>query len=170
MSADRDAASTPPRPPTTPEDACWYLDSSALVKLVVEEPETRALRESLTTPAHLVTSDLATTEVLRAVHVQGPLAMTRAMAVLGCCERILVDTEVLETAGRLATDDLRSLDAIHLASAALLGDHLDAFVTYDRRQALAAQAEGFGLLTPGIDGIDHIEGVKPPSRRRAKWT
>lgn len=152
MSADRDAALAPARPPTTPGDACWYLDSSALVKLVVEEPETRALRESLVTPAHLVMSDLATTEVLRAVHVQGPRAMTRAMAVLGCCERVLVDTEVLEAAGRLAAEDLRSLDAIHLASASLLGDHLAAFVTYDRRQALAVQAEGFRLLTPGLDG------------------
>jgi predicted nucleic acid-binding protein len=155
MSADRsrsvnDAPPVPAPHLTARDDACWYLDSSALVKLVVEEHETQTLRESLVAPAHLVTSDLATTEVLRAVQDQGPLAMARAIAVLGCCERILVDGEVLETAGRLAAHDLRSLDAIHLASAALLEDHLDAFVTYDRRQALAAQAQGFRLLAPGI--------------------
>lgn len=128
---------------------CWYLDSSAIVKLVVHEPESPALRQAIQGDMALVTSELAHTEVRRAVGHLDALTWARASALVGYLDQLAVTMEVLDAAGRIRLPALRCLDAIHLASAQLLEHQLEAFVTYDTRQAEAARRLGLAVLTPG---------------------
>lgn len=119
-----------------------YLDSSALVKLVQREDESEALVGFLRRHRtdQLVTSTLARVEVVRATLPGGPAAVAQARRQLARLDQILLDTEVLDRAATLAPHgQLRSLDAIHLAAAQLVGDELRAVVTYDRRMADAAR-------------------------------
>jgi hypothetical protein len=125
-----------------------YLDSSALVKLVVREPESAALRRYLARRRPLVSSALARTEVVRALIPLGPDPVRRGREVLARVDLLRVSDRVLDAAGSLAPADLRSLDAIHLASAEQLGSDLRAFVTYDERLALAATGRGFRVIHP----------------------
>ena len=126
-----------------------YLDTSALVKLVVAEPETAALRvwlnEADRTP---VSSDLARTELLRAARRVAPGHVLRARAVLDSITLTAVTTALFEAASRLDPTSVRSLDAIHLAAALDLGDDLDGLVTYDDRQAEAARLNGIVVTSP----------------------
>jgi len=126
-----------------------YLDSSALVKLVVAEPETAALRAWLSeadrTP---VASDLARTELLRAARRVAPDRVLRARTVLDSITLTQVTTAVFEAAGRLDPTSLPSLDAIHLATALDLGDDLDGLVTYGDRLAEAARLNGIVVTSP----------------------
>lgn len=101
---------------------CWYLDSSAIVKLVVHEPESPALRQAIEGDMVLVTSALA---------------------------------------GRIRLPALRSLDAIHLASAQCLHHQLEAFITYDTRQASAARQLGLTVLSPGAAPGGELEDWTP---------
>lgn len=129
-----------------------YLDSSALVKLVQRETESDALRRFLRRHRadQLVTSALARVEVVRAVLMGGPAALAQARRQLSRLDQILLGTEVLDRAAMLAPSvQLRSLDAIHLAAAQVIGADLRAVVTYDRRMADAAQALGLAVETPG---------------------
>lgn len=126
-----------------------YLDTSALVKLVVAEPETPALRAWLTdTTSEWVSSDLARTELMRAVRRAAPDQLVPARAVLDSLVLMEVTTEIFEVAGRLDPDLLRTLDAVHLAAAIDLGDDLEAIVTYDDRLADAARANGIATVDP----------------------
>lgn len=126
-----------------------YADTSALVKLVVKEQESRALHEWITsTKPTIITNDLARTELLRAVRKTAPGRLTRARAVLDATEPMTIPTEVFDQAGVLAPDHLRSLDAIHIASALTLGDDLHALVAYDIRILAAAHAHGLRTVTP----------------------
>lgn len=125
-----------------------YLDSSAIVKLVVRESESNALRRFLREHPTRVSSALARVEVVRAVRTQGPDAQQRALDVLGRVRLLRLDDEVLTAAGRLAPDVLRSLDAIHLASATLFGNELSGIVTYDLRMAEAARLVGIRTFAP----------------------
>ncbi|MFC8190233.1 type II toxin-antitoxin system VapC family toxin [Cellulomonas sp. NPDC057328] len=126
-----------------------YLDTSALVKLVVEAPETTALRtwwrEHGTTP---VACDLVRTELMRAVRRATPDAAVQAHAVLDALVLMQLTTRVCDAAGRLEPTTLRSLDAIHLAAALDLGDDLEGMVTYDDRLAEAAAAYGITVIAP----------------------
>ncbi|MGH2844383.1 MAG: type II toxin-antitoxin system VapC family toxin [Solirubrobacteraceae bacterium] len=122
-----------------------YVDSSALVKLAVDEPESEALRRYLRRRRPLVSSALARTEVLRALLLEGDEGVVRGRAVLGRVELVRVNDRVLNAAGVLLPPDLRSLDAIHLATAGQLGPDLSQVVTYDDRMLDAA--EGLGLKT-----------------------
>lgn len=131
----------------TPNDSevTYYIDTSALVKLVVAEPETAALRAWLgEAERNPVGCDLLRTELLRAVRRAAPDRAVRARAVLDALTLVQVTTAMFEAAGRLEPATMRSLDAIHVAVALDLGDELDGFVTYDER--LAAAAEGCGVL------------------------
>lgn len=133
-----------PRPAT-------YLDASALVKLVIDEPEQDALQRHLGSRASRhVTSSLARVEVLRAVKVAnpGPSALAQAERVLGRCVLIAVSDPVVRDAAQLASLRLRSLDAIHLASARSFGP--DELITYDERLAEAARDLGMTVVQPGI--------------------
>jgi uncharacterized protein len=126
-----------------------YVDSSALVKLAVREPESAALRRYLARRRPLVSSALARTEVVRALLPFGSEAVRRGREVLARVELLRINDRVLDAAGLLAPSDLRSLDAIHLASAEQLGTSLRGFVTYDERLASAATGQGFRVIQPG---------------------
>ena len=126
-----------------------YLDTSALVKLVVAEPESDALRTWLVQQVDPVTSDLARTELARAVRRVAPDLMPAARGVLDVLTILTLDAEIFEAAGRLDPAELRSLDAVHLAGALSWGDDLTAVVTYDDRQAAAATAYGVSVIAPG---------------------
>lgn len=128
-----------------------YLDSSALVKLVQREAESDALRRYLS--AHRgderVASELARVEVVRSVLGGGAPAVAHARRQLARLFLVVMDRDVLERAATLAPGTLlRSLDAIHLATAQLVGTELRALVTYDARLTLAATSLGLSVASP----------------------
>lgn len=125
-----------------------YLDSSAIVKLAVSETESPALRRYLRRRRPLVSSALARTEVLRALLPAGDEAMARGRAVLQRLDLVRLNDRILSGAGVLRPPDLRSLDAIHLATAGELGDELTALVTYDARMATVARQMGYSIVQP----------------------
>jgi len=128
-----------------------YLDSSALVKLVQREAESAALRRFLRKHRMdgRVTSSLSRVEVVRAVTSGGPAAIAHAKRQLGRVDQINLDHELLDDASTLAPGSvLRSLDAIHLASARAIADDLRSIITYDRRMADAAGAVGLEVAGP----------------------
>lgn len=130
------------------EQRLTYVDSSAIVKLVVAEPESKALRRQLSRRQPLASSALARTEVARALMPSGPEAVARGEEVLRSIQLLRVNDRVLRDAGSLLPAELRSLDAIHLASASQLGPSVRQIVTYDERMAGAAQAAGFSVASP----------------------
>lgn len=135
--------------------ALFYLDASALVKLVRAEPETGALLAFLA-DADLLSSELSLTEVPRAIHraaaddptLVSALLMSRAEEILDAVALLPVDRALLVAAGALDEPVLRALDAIHLASAIDLSP-IDAFVSYDERQSAAARLAGLRTVSPG---------------------
>lgn len=127
----------------------YYVDTSALVKLVVAEPETAAFRTWLEEPGReLVACDLARTELMRAVRRVVPDRVLRARKVLDAIVLMHVTPAVFEDAGRLDPTSLRSLDAIHLAAALDLGDDLEGLITYDSRLVDAAVSNGIAVVAP----------------------
>jgi len=127
----------------------FYIDTSALVKLVVAESETTALRAWLDeADRHLVACDLVRTELMRAVRRVVPDRVLQAREVLDVITLVEVTAAVFEEAGRLESADLRSLDAIHVASALDLGDSLEGLLTYDDRLGRAAQANAIIVIAP----------------------
>ena len=125
-----------------------YVDSSAIVKLAVAEPESSALRRHLARRQPLVSSALARTEVARALMPSGDAAVARGEDVLRRIQLLRVNDRVLREAGKMGPADLRSLEAIHLASAQLIGSAIRQIVTYDERMAEAARASGWGVAAP----------------------
>jgi len=128
-----------------------YLDSSALVKLVQREAESDALRRYLR--AHRsdvrVASELVRVEVVRSVLAGGPAAVSHARRQLARLYLVVVDRDVLDRAATLAPASLlRSLDAIHLATAQLVSAELRAILTYDARMAGAARTLGLEVASP----------------------
>ena len=125
------------------------MDTSALVKLVVREPETDALRGWLAAGSlDPVSCDLTRTELMRTVRRAAPDRAPDARRVLGTVTLTQVTTAIFEQAARLEPAALRSLDAIHLAAALDLGDDLDGLVTYDSRMAEAAGSAGIQVIAP----------------------
>lgn len=135
--------------------AIFYVDASALVKLVREEPESSALRAYLE-GADLLSSELVLAEVPRAVHraaAQDPelpvdLLLERVGELLDAVALRPLDRALLAGAGAIAEPSLRALDAIHVASAVGL-EPIEAFVTYGERQAAAARLAGLRTMAPG---------------------
>lgn len=134
----------------------FYLDASALVKLVRDEPESAVLRNFLG-DADLVSCELVLAEVPRAVRraaaknpelPQGAL-IARAGEVLDALALLPIDRAVLEAAGALTEPALRALDAIHVVAAVSLMP-LDAFGSYDERQGAAARLAGLRTLAPSV--------------------
>ena len=128
-----------------------YFDSSALVKLVVQEPKSDALRRFMRRHARerRVTSALARVEVVRAVAAGGPGAVAHARRQLARIDQLAIDRDLLDAAATLAPGVvLRSLDAIHLAAARALGTELMSVLTYDRRMQAAATALGVTVDAP----------------------
>lgn len=135
----------------TADQAPLYLDASAIVKLIAEEPESAELIEAVT-DERLVSSELAIAEVPRAIRriEHGDLVelIARADAVLATLALVPIGREVLTIAGAFTMPTLRALDAIHVASSLLLDD-LGLFVSYDARQLRAAAEAGLAIASPG---------------------
>lgn len=126
-----------------------YLDSSAFVKLVVEETESAAVRAFLgSRGARRVSSALLRAESLRAVRHLGPDALATVREGLRRVDLIGIDDRILDAAGTLEPQVLRTLDAIHLATAMAVGDDLEAIVTYDERMIDAARLMGLATASP----------------------
>lgn len=126
-----------------------YLDSSALVKLIVEEPESSALDAWLKQEhVQAVSSDLGRTETIRAVRRRRSAWMVEARSRLDSVTWSRITKDIVERAALLDPPGLRSLDAIHLATALDLAGDLDGLVTYDDRLADAARTVGIATLCP----------------------
>lgn len=126
-----------------------YADASALVKLVLREPESDALRHYLAALPEPATSRLALVEVHRAFRRLGEDPEVDSMlAVWDRTIFIELDASIAESAAEIGPPTLRSLDAVHLASALALADELEAFVTYDARLADAARSAGLTVVAP----------------------
>jgi predicted nucleic acid-binding protein len=130
--------------------ALVYLDSSALVKLVVAEPESTALIKHLEEWPQRVSSALALTELPRALNRAGlgATAHRRARDVLGRIALIDVDRRILTTAATLGPSALLTRDAIHLATALAVREDLEMVVTYDRRLRVAAERAQIDVVAP----------------------
>lgn len=129
-----------------------YVDTSGLLKRVVLEPESSALRVLLRKREAdgdlLTASSLAWVEVWRALRRAGvPEVVDVASLALSGIAEFPLDERVLVRARRVGLDELRSLDAIHLAAAIAVG--ADAVLTYDARLATSAEAVGLSVLAPG---------------------
>lgn len=133
----------------------FYADASALVKLVRDEPESDAVRKFLA-DADIVSCELVLTEVPRAIRRAAAhdarltldLLMHRAGETLDAIGLLPMDRALLLAAGAFAEPALRALDAIHIAAAVTLSP-VDAFVSYDERQAAAARLAGLRTMSPG---------------------
>ena len=148
-----------------------YLDTCAALKLFKEEVESEALDAWLDeqADARLITSYLTRTELRRALLAVGarPETMSGADKWLSRVAHLRMPAEVFDTAGGLAPGSrLRSLDALHVASALGLGSALSYFVTYDRRLVEAAQAAGITVTAPG-SRPDTTERGRPPGHPRS---
>lgn len=133
-----------------------FLDSAAIVKMIRREAESAALETWLARHAdkELVASALVLTEVPRALRRSDPGRLAAVPTVLARLDRVPVDDTVLATAAAYSDPMLRTLDAIHLASAqslALEGLTVTAFVTYDKRLLTAAADIGLAIAAPGAD-------------------
>jgi hypothetical protein len=127
-----------------------YLDSSAPVKLVVLEPESAALREFLMGHPTRLSSGLVEVEVPRALRRAGygVAEQRRAVELLARIALVDVDRAILRAAAAIAPTNLRSLDAIHLATAMSFGQDLAGIVTYDQRLAEAAISADVEVWAP----------------------
>jgi uncharacterized protein len=125
-----------------------YLDSSAIVKLAVAEPQSQALRRYLQRRRELVSSALARTEVLRALLPAGTTAVAAGRAVLADLDLARVNERILMAAAVLEPVELRTLDAIHFATARGFGRELSVLVTYDDRMLAAASHLGIRTAAP----------------------
>jgi uncharacterized protein len=126
----------------------YYLDTSAAVKLIVDEPEAQAFRAWFAQASPCVSSDLMRTELLRATRRASLRFVPRARKVLDALALLRLPSSCFEAAALLEPIGLRSLDTLHLACALSLGDDLHGFVTYDERQAEAARQAGIRVFSP----------------------
>ena len=126
-----------------------YLDTSALLKLARHEPESAAFAGWLAShPAPLASSALVRTEAHRALHRHCPDATRPLPGLLATINQIPISDEILDAAAAFPTPELRSLDAIHLATAIKLHTGLSSFVTYDKRLAAVATDHGLPVVSP----------------------
>ncbi|MGH3512156.1 MAG: type II toxin-antitoxin system VapC family toxin [Pseudonocardiaceae bacterium] len=129
-----------------------YLDTAALLKLIRREPESDTLADWLDARASStpVTSVLAEIELPRALRRTEPDLVSSVPALFARIARYEIDELVRTTAAGYSAPDLRSLDAIHLATAhAVFGGQLASFVSYDERLLGAAEALGLPVASPG---------------------
>jgi predicted nucleic acid-binding protein len=124
-----------------------YVDASAFVKLFLLERESEALSVA-TDSWQLASSALLEVEAVLAVRRREPDAETTVRAMLQGLELIDIDADIRRAAAGVANPHLRSLDAIHVATALSLGDHCGAFFAYDQRLIAAAQAHGLTVSVP----------------------
>jgi predicted nucleic acid-binding protein len=125
-----------------------YLDASAFVKLVVDEEESRALEAALDAWPRWASSALLEVEGVRSARRKDPLAADAARALLSGMEIVDIDPDIRRAAGELTDPGLRSLDAIHIATALSLGERCGALFAYDERLIAAAHAHGLPVTVP----------------------
>jgi len=126
-----------------------YLDTSAAVKLLMAERESAALRRWLVRRPTRAAAALLRVELVRVVRRAAvPRLIPEARKLLAGVHLIRLDEALLDRAADLAPSELRSLDSIHLAAAASLGDDLAAVVSYDDRLLAAATSLGLPTATP----------------------
>ena len=134
-----------------------YLDASAVVKLAREERGSAELSAWLDerTDEQWTSSTLIDVELVRALRRNDPSALTDVPRVLSLIYRVEVSDVVRATAAAYADPTLRSLDAIHLASAQTVASQahgvIEAFIAYDRRLAEAAGRLGMNVISPGVN-------------------
>ena len=126
-----------------------YVDASALAKLLVDEREGDDLRAFLAPIARQATSIVGRIEVERTVARRAPARLAHVAGLLDDLVIVGLEPEIAAAAATIEPATLRTLDAVHLASAAALGADLVAFVTYDRRLVEAARALGMPVVSPG---------------------
>ncbi len=127
----------------------WYIDTSAIVKLVTVEAETAALHEWVADhQPELVASDLLRTELQRAVLRSGtsqPIDIEEGLAAI---DFLPATPGVFDAAAELEPADLRTLDSVHLATALGIADDIDGLITYDPLLAAAARQHGLTVISP----------------------
>ncbi|MGH3841366.1 MAG: type II toxin-antitoxin system VapC family toxin [Pseudonocardiaceae bacterium] len=128
-----------------------YCDSSALVKLVVDEPESAELEEWLGSQPEpvLISSVLARTEVVRAVARADPDAVHLAVDLLAAVSVVELDMSLADQSAQLEPAELGTLDALHTAAALRLGPALGFMISYDERMLDAARRHGVAVAHPG---------------------
>jgi predicted nucleic acid-binding protein len=132
----------------TTADMALYLDTSALVKLVAVERQSEQL-EDFVGERRIISSQIATTELIRAIARRHAGLMEAAEDLVADMSLLAVDEELTTAAAWILPWSVRSLDALHLASAQSLGAALEAMVTYDKRMAEAGRTVGLRVMSPG---------------------
>ncbi len=125
-----------------------YIDTSALLRVIFPDDTTPVLEEYLGRDPELVSSTLLQVEARRGTLRRAPRRLPQVDVVLREVEIVGIGDAVIESAGRLSDPHLRSLDAIHLATALLIGEDVEALLTYDDRLADAARAHGLAVVSP----------------------
>lgn len=130
--------------------SAYYIDTSAALKLLADESHSQPLAQFYDAHAGAgwVSSTLLRVELMRAVRRAMPAAIPDARQLLLAFDYVSIGEDVIDTAINEPDRRLRSLDAIHLASARLLLPELDGFVTYDDRLAAAATTAGMSVVDP----------------------
>ena len=127
----------------------WYIDSSAIIKLIKPEIETKTLLQQL--PRSITTSQISRVEVIRTVNLNFAELLEDAYDILVDIPMVAVDHSVLLAAENLPTFiKLRSLDSIHMATAFSMKNEIEGVITYDKEMVKAASALGFKTMSPGI--------------------
>jgi predicted nucleic acid-binding protein len=160
-----------------PKDGLLYLDASAFVKLVLPEPETVALVRALDPKARLVASEILEVEALRAVRRTAPIEeeIAAARTQLEGVRLLPITDEIRRRACELEPGTLRTLDAIHIATALDLGERLQSVYAYDARLIDAARQVGLRVCTPtphqpANQDRDEHEARAAPKRRSCAAT
>ena len=127
----------------------WYIDSSAIIKLIKPELETKTLLQQL--PQSITTSQLSRVEVIRTINLNFAELLEDAYDILSDIPMVAVDHSVLLGAENLPTFiKLRALDSIHMATAFSMKSEIEGVITYDKEMVKAASALGFKTMSPGI--------------------
>ncbi len=126
----------------------WYIDSSAIIKLIVAERESPHLKEYIS--ENLLTSEISRVEVMRTVTVSASSLAPLAKKVLGALHSVDISPSILYIAENFTSDiSLRTLDAIHVATALSLQQVINGVITYDKEMSKNAKALGLSVVSPG---------------------
>lgn len=125
----------------------WYLDSSAILKLIIDESESVAMRNIF--DDHCLTSVISRIEVVRNIRRVEPAALASAQEILGRIAMIPLNESTLKTAEAITTStNLKSLDCIHIASMITSATPLLGIITYDKAMITSAEILGIKVLSP----------------------
>jgi uncharacterized protein len=124
-----------------------YVDASAFVKLVIDEPESDALGDALARLT-MTSSAILEVEATLVVRRRQPRSFDGVRRLLGSVRLVEIERAIRRAAGDLEDPGLRSLDALHLATALSLGERCGAFFAYDDRLIAAARAHGLTVTVP----------------------